>query len=319
MSVLVTGATGLIGTGLVRLLSKNHEQDIVAFHRNPAKKNLNDLADRIHLVHGDLGIFSHVMETVAKYRPVVIYHLGAMLTAPSNADPPGSFQSNVAGTFHILEAARLFEVKQVVFASSIGTYGSDVHGTIVDDDTPQHPASMYGVGKLFGEGLGQYYMTRYGLDFRCLRYPGIFGPGFRTPSHARIFSRMVEKSAMGLPHTIRLAPDVKHALLYYKDAAAAMVKLAQADEEDIRKKCYLLSGVEPIPTVGELVEMIRKRLPETRLNFDPDPELSKLYYEMPTFDDHYAREEWGWHPEYDMAQALDDFISEQSSHPEWFA
>jgi threonine 3-dehydrogenase len=316
MTVMVTGATGLIGACLVRTLLERDEEDIVAFHRNPAKKNLDDLIDRISLVQGDLGIFSHVLEAVGKYRPRIVYHLGAMLTAPSDADPPASFQANVAGMFHVLEAARLFEVEQVLFSSSIGSYGPDAQHKVVDDYTLQRPSTMYGVSKLFGENLGRYYKKRYGLDFRCLRYPGILGPGFRTPSVAQVFSRLVEESVMGRPYTLRMASDVKHALLYYKDAAPAMIKLAQVPEADIRMVCYLLNGIEPILTAQEIVDMVKARIPEARLTFDPDPELTQIYYSMPSFDDRCAREEWGWNPEYDYERSMDDFISELRKHPE---
>lgn len=316
MSVMVIGATGLIGAGLVRMLLERNEEDIVAFHRNPAKKNLNDLTDRISLVRGDVGIFSHVLEAVGKYRPRIIYHLGALLTRLADGDPPAGFQANVAGTFHVLEAARIFEVKQVLFSSSIGSYGPDVQGKVVDDYTIQRPVSMYGASKLFGESLGRFYRVRYGLDFRCLRYPGIFGPGFRTTSMAQPFSLMVEESVMSRPYTLRMAPDVRHALLYYKDAALAMIKLAQVPEADIRMVCYLLNGIEPVPTVQERVDMVKARIPEANLSFDPDPELTQIYYRMPSFDDHIAREEWGWKPEYDSENAMDDFISELRQHPE---
>ena len=319
MSVMITGATGFIGAGLVRMLVERGEENIVAFHRNPAKKNLDDLGDRISLVQGDLGVFSHVLEAVGKHRPRIIYHLGAMITAFSNVDPPGSFQANVAGTFHVLEAARLFEVEQVLFASSIGTYGLDVQSKTIDDYTIQRPTSIYGVGKLFGEGLGHYYENRYGLDFRCIRYPGVYGPGFRSPSLAQPFSLIVEESVKSRPYVLRMAPDVKHPLLYYKDAALAMIKLAQVPKADVKMVCYLLNGIEPVLTAQELVDMISARIPETKLTFNPDPVLSQIYYDMIPFDDHCAREDWGWKPEYDNEKAMDDFISELLQHPERYA
>ena len=316
MGVMVTGATGFIGAGLVRLLTEQGEENIVAFHRNPAKKNLYDLEDRISLIQGDLGVFSHVLEAVRKHRPRIIYHLGAMITAFSNADPPGSFHANVAGTFHVLEAARLFDVQQVLFASSIGTYGLDVQTETIDDYTIQRPTSIYGVAKVFGEGLGRYYMSRYGLDFRCLRFPGVYGPGFSSPSLAQPFSLIVEESVKGRPYVLQMAPDVKHPLLYYKDAALAMIKLAQAPKSDIKMVCYLLNGIEPVLTAQELVDMIRARMPESELTFRPDPNLSKIYYGIRPFDDHCAREEWGWKPEYNNETAMDDFISDLREHPE---
>ena len=316
MGVMVTGATGFIGASLVRILIERGEEDIVAFHRNPAKKNLDDLAESISLVRGDLGVFSHVLEAVGKHRPMIIYHMGAMLTGLSDSDPPAAFQANVAGTFHVLESARLFGVKQVLFASSIGTYGLDIRSKTIDDFTIQRPLTMYGAGKLFGESLGRYYERRYGIDFRGIRYPGIFGPGFRTPSLAQPFSLMVEESVMGRPYTLRMAPDVKHPLLYYKDAALAMIKVSQVPKDSLRMGCYLLNGVEPVLTAQEMVDMIRARMPNSKLTFDPDPELSQIYYGMIPFDDHVAREDWGWKPEYDNEKAMDDFISEVQQHPE---
>jgi len=315
MSILVTGATGLIGAGLVRTLSEIGEEEIIAFHRNPAKKNLDDLKDQVSVVQGDLGVFSHVFETVGKHRPRIIYHLGAMLTALTDADPPSGYQTNVAGTFYVLEAARIFDVEQVLFASSIGTYGLDIKGNSADDYTIQRPVSMYGTSKLFGESLGRYYRERYDMDFRCIRYPGILGPGFRTPSLAQVFSLMVEESVRGGSCTLRMAPDVKHALLYYKDAALAMIKLAEAPKSDIQMVCYLLNGMEPVPTAQERVDMLKERIPEANLNFDPDPVLTQFYNNTPTLNDHVAREEWGWKPEYDNEGALDDFLSEIRQNP----
>jgi len=316
MGVMVTGGTGFIGAALVRLLLERDEKDVLAFHRNPAKKTLDDVAHRIALVQGDLGIFSHVLEAVKNYRPRIIYHLGAMLTIPADADPPAAFQTNVAGTFHILEAARLFHVEQVLFASSIGSYGLDVQSEVIDDFTVQRPLSMYGVSKVFGENLGRYYKLRYGLDFRSLRYPGIIGPGFRTPSLAQYASLLIEESFKGRPYTLQMAPDAKFPLLYFKDAALAMIKLAQAPESHIKMVNYLLNGVEPIKTAQELVDMVKTRLPEARLTFEPDPGLTQIYYGMRPFDDRCAREEWGWEPEYNHERLMEDFIHELRHHPE---
>jgi threonine 3-dehydrogenase len=316
MGILVTGGTGLIGAALVRMLIERGEENVVAFDRNTTRKILDDLAQRVALVQGDLSIFSHVLEAVRNWRPEIIYHLGAMLTVPSNADPASSFQTNVAGTFHVLEAARLFDVRQVLFASSIGSYGLDIKGEVIDDFTLQRPSSMYGVSKVFGENLGRYYRLRYGLDFRGLRFPGIIGPGFRTPSLARYASLLIEESVKGLPLALSVAPDVKHPLLYFKDAALAMIKLAQAPEADIKTVNYLLNGVEPLKTAQEMVDRVKARLPGARLTFEPDPAVTRIYYSMRPLDDRCAREEWGWHPEYDHERMIDDFIAELRRHPE---
>lgn len=316
MGVMVTGGTGLIGKGLVRFLLERDEKEITVFHHTAARKTLDDVSDRITLSQGDLGIFSHVLERVKECRPRVIYHLGAMVTALSQNDPPRAFQTNVAGTFHILEAARLFDVEQVIFASSIGSYGLDIRSETIDDDTIQRPESFYGAAKVFGEHLGLCYRRKYGLDFRGIRFPGIMGPGFINPSLAQFASQLVEESFRGRPHTLKVAPDVRHPFLYYKDAALAMIKLSQAPKGDIKRINYLLNGVQPVENVQELVDRVSARIPGTHVAFEPDPELCRKYYEMRPFDDRCAREEWGWRPEYDHERMLDDFIAELHRRPE---
>ncbi len=319
MGVLVTGGTGLIGAALVRLLIERGEEKIAVFDRNTAKRILDDVSGRVTLVQGDLGIFSNVLEVVKHCCPRIIYHLGAILTVPSNDDPASAFQTNVVGTFNILEAARILGVKQVLFASSIGSYGLDIKSEVIDDFTIQRPSSMYGVSKVFGENLGRYYKLRYGLDFRGLRYPGIVGPGFRTPSLARYASMLIEESVQDRSFVLSMAPDVKHPLLYFKDAALAMIKLAQAPEADIKTVNYLLNGIEPQKTAQDLVDMVKTRLPGARLTFKPDPAVTQAYYGMRPLDDRCAREEWGWKPEYDHERLLDDFIAELHQHPERYA
>lgn len=319
MSIMVTGGTGFIGAALVRLLLEKGEQNIVVFHRNPAKKSLDDVAERVTLVQGDLGIFSHVLEAVKEHQPRIIYHMGAMLTIPADADPPGGYQTNVAGTFHVLEAARLFNVEQVLFASSIGSYGLDIQSETIDDYTVQRPMSMYGVSKIFGENLGRYYKSRYGMDFRSLKYPGIIGPGFRTPSLAQYASALIEECVKHRRYTLQVNPSVKFPLLYFKDAAQAMIKLAEAPLENVKMVNYLLNGVEPKKTAQELVDMVKLRIPDAQINFDPAPGLSEIYDGMRPFDDWCASEEWGWQPEYDYERLVDDFVSELNQFPERYA
>ncbi len=177
MSSMITGGTGFIGSQVVRHLLDKGEKNPVVFDISLSKNRLDDVADQIEMVKGDLGNFNHVLNTVKKARPKVIYHMGAMLSVPSETDPAASFPVNVLGTYHVLEAARLFDAKQVLFSSSIGTYGSDIQDKVINDNTLQRPTIFYGAAKLFGEHIGMFYRKKYGLDFRGVRYPGIVVPG----------------------------------------------------------------------------------------------------------------------------------------------
>ncbi len=176
MSVLVTGGTGFIGAEVVRILVARGEE-VTAFDINPSTKLLQDLEGKVRVIRGDLGNFSHVLSAVKECGPAAIYHLGGMLSVPSDADPQASFRANAMGTFHVLEAARLFEVGKVLFSSTIATYGLDIREGRIDDYTLQRPQLFYGCTKVFSELMGLFYRRKYGLDFRGVRYPSIVGPG----------------------------------------------------------------------------------------------------------------------------------------------
>ena len=127
MATLITGGTGFIGAEVVRLLCEQGETDLVVFDINLSTKRLDDIANQVKMVRGDLGNFSQVLNVVRDTKPSVIYHVGGMLSAPSDADPGAAIRANALGTFHVLEAAKLFEVQQVLYTSTLGTYGLDIN------------------------------------------------------------------------------------------------------------------------------------------------------------------------------------------------
>jgi nucleoside-diphosphate-sugar epimerase len=181
MAALVTGGTGFIGAEVVRMLVRAGDQRPTVLDGNASFQRLDDLHDQFDFVRGDVGNFSHVLNVVKQIKPRTIYHLGGMLSAASDADPWSAIRANALGTFHVLEAARLYEVPQVIFTSSVGTYGLDLAQDAIDDYTLQRPQYFYGVTKLFGELTGRFFQRKYGLDFRGVRYPAIVGPGIKTP------------------------------------------------------------------------------------------------------------------------------------------
>jgi len=320
MTTLITGGTGFIGAEVVRMLLARGEQRPVVFHVSGNTQRLDDVADQVELVRGDLANFSHILDVVKKVQPSVIYHLGAMLSVPSDADPAAAIHANAMGTFHVLEAARLFGVLQVLFSSSISTYGLDFEGEVIDDTTLQRPLLFYGATKVFSEHMGLFYKRKYGLDFRCVRYPSIVGPGVKTPGVVQYTSWVIEECARGKPFTIWVPPDTRCPVLYLKDAARAIVELGQAPLANIKSVNYLLGGIEPTASAGELADMVRTRIPGAQIDFQPNlalqPILAKL---MVRFDDRRAREEWDWVPRYTQEQIVDDFLNEIRLHPHRYA
>ena len=320
MTTLITGGTGFIGAEVVRILLARGEQRPVVFHVSGNTQRLDDVADQVELVRGDLANFSHILDVVKKVQPSVIYHLGAMLSVPSDADPAAAIHANAMGTFHVLEAARLFGVPQVLFSSSISTYGLDFEGEVIDDTTIQRPLLFYGATKVFGEHMGIFYKRKYGLDFRCVRYPSIVGPGVKTPGVVQYTSWAIEECAKGKPFTIWVPPDTRCPVLYLKDAARAIVELGQAPLANIKSANYLLGGIEPIASAGELADMVRTRIPGAQIDFQPNPALLPILTKlMVRFDDRRAREEWDWAPRYTQEQIVDDFLNEIRLHPHRYA
>ncbi len=317
MAILVTGGTGFIGAEVVRLLLDKGEKDIVAFDINPSVKLLGDTADKVEVVRGDIGNFSHVLNVVKKCKPKAIYHLGGMLSVPSDADPAGSFHANAQGTFNVLEAAKLFEVPQVVFSSTLATYGLDIPAEEVNDYTLQRPQLFYGCTKVFCEHMGLFYKRKYGLDFRGIRYPSIVGPGVKTPGVVQYTSWVIEESAKGRAFTVYVSPETRCPVMYFKDSALAIVKLAEAPVENIKMVNYLVAGVKPIATAQELVNIVRAKVPGAQIDFKPDPELQPILNKLLLpIDDSLARKEWGWEAEYDQERIVDDFLEELRIHPQ---
>jgi threonine 3-dehydrogenase len=317
VSILITGGTGFIGAEIARVLLRNGEKDVVVFDINPSTKLLNDVEDRVEVIRGDLGNFSHVLNLVKNHNPSAIYHLGGMLSVPSDADPAASFRANAMGTFHVLEAAKLFEVPQVLFSSTLATYGLDIRAEVVDDYTLQRPQLFYGTTKVFCEHMGLFYKRKFGLDFRGVRYPAIVGPGVKTPGIVQYTSWVIEESARGKPFTMRVSPKTRCPVMYYKDAALAMVKLAQAPLENIQMVNYVIAGATPIATAQELVDIVKERIPTARIDFQPDPAMQPILDKLLLpIDDRIARTEWGWEPSYDQKRIVDDFLEELKAHPE---
>ena len=281
---------------------------------------LSGIEDRVKTLRGDLGSFSHVLEAVKESAPTAIFHLGAVLSIPANDDPPSAFSANVEGIFHVLEAARLFGTARVVFTSTTATYGIDIRGTVINDGALQRPTTLYGTTKLFGELLGRFYRTRYGVDFRAVRFPSVVGPG-ATVEHVSIYnSWAIEKAVRGEPYDIFVEPHIRCPVLYFKDAARALLLLEAAPKESVQALCYTLAGIDPMPSAGELAAAIGDRFPKAVLGFAPKAFPMEYHSKLQglTFDDGSARREWGWKPHYTLASMIEDFSAELADHPERF-
>lgn len=321
MPILITGGTGFIGAALARQLVAEGE-DVILFDIRPRIERVADIQDKVKIVQGDLQVWPEVLNVIQGNEVEGIFHLGSMLSGPADENPWAAFQTIVAGTMHVLEGARLFGVKRVVFSSTSATYGLGTDG-VITDETIQRPITMYGAGKLFGEHLGRFYRRKFGLDFRCLRYFTIIGPGAKpTPVVAHNLF-MIENAALGKPYECIASEDAAVPITYFKDAIRAVKMLYDAPEDKIKTICYNISGVSPARTAKELELAVKKFIPEAKITFKPDPEFMKFFGEffanMRIFDDSRAREEWGWKPIYmDLEKLVEDFIREVRTRPQLY-
>jgi len=312
MTSLVTGGAGLLGSALVRKLIADGEKPVVVdIAWSPDR--LKDVKDKFQYIQGDLGNFSQVLSVVKEAKPSRIYHLGAMLGQAAEDNPAGAIQINVLGTFYLLEAARLFDVRQVLFASSTSIFAQDLPERMLRDNYPKHPFAFYAQTKLFNEGTGEFFRRKYGIDFRGIRYPSIVGPGLRAGGILNYTAAMIDHSMRGEPCTADVDPEITVAVVHINDAARAMVDLAKTPADRIKTVNYLIDGVKPILTAAEMADKVRAKIPGAKIDFKPNEKLrAMLKMGAVPIDDEPARTEWGWKPSYDYDAIIDDFLAQRS-------
>jgi threonine 3-dehydrogenase len=313
MSVLVTGGTGFLGAHVVRFLLEKGERKVIAFDLFPNERNLADVLDKVEIVRGDLGKFSNVLRLVQTHKPESIYHIGAMLAPACDGDPEAGIQANALGTYYILEAARLFCVPQVVFASSISVLSAaNPNDQTVNDYSSARPETVYGAAKLFSENLGLFYRRQHGLDYRGLRLPALIGPGTMSHGYAEYFNKVIEESAKGNPYVVYVEPRNRIPVVHIKDAARAFADLRAAPQERIKTVNYIVIGPTPTPSALELVDLVKTKIPGAKIGFKVNENIQKIMDQSSRlpFDDRYARQEWGWRHEYDLDAIVDDFLAQ---------
>lgn len=321
MNILITGGTGFIGALLAQTLVQQGDT-VTIFDVMPNMSRLGHVANDVRVVQGNLAYASEVYNVVKDNRIERIFHLGSMLSAPSDANPWAAFQVNVVGTVNVLEAARLFgDAMVVVFPSTIATFGLDT-GAIANDATVQHPTTMYGCGKAYCENLGRFYRTKFGVDFRGIRFPSVIGPGAKVRHVSQYNAWLLEFPLRGKPFECFVTEGTKMPTMYFKDAAHAVQTVANAPIERIETVNYNVAGITPTRSAGEIAAVVRKHVPEARITFVPDPIIMEYYrtFKIDRFDDSRARSEWGWSPAFpDFDTVLLDFKAELAEHPDWYA
>jgi len=308
-NVVVTGGSGLLGATVVAELIKDGQFKPIVLDIVDEPNRLSGVLDKIEYIQGNIADVEHLEQIFSAYKPVKIFHIAAVLGDTCENNRELAMDVNVNAHLALLEMAVKYNVQQFLFSSSITTFGEDVeNGETLTLETVQHPASFYGVTKIFDELAGRYYKKRYGLDFRSIRYPGIVGPGLRATGISTYISAIIEVPANGEPYTVRVGRDVRVPLLYVEDAGRSIIQLGEADVKNIKSVVYFVNGVrEPVPDAGEMVEMVKRHIPGAKIEFDVNEEWDKLLKSASHMvDDSQSVEEWNWTPKYDTYDKIID-------------
>lgn len=294
MRSLVTGGAGFLGRALVRAL-RDTGDEVLPF----------DVVEAEGGVRGDLAALPDVLQAVSSFRPERIFHCGALLSAIAEADVLRAIRTNADGTFNVLEAARLFGARQVVFTSTVATYGEGLPDP-VPEGAPQRPATIYGVTKVYGERLGEYYARRYGVDFRGLRLPSVVGPGRGATGVSAYSSLMIDEPARGRPYVCNVEPRAAMPIVLVDDAVRALVEISAAGP--LPRHVYNIAGISP--TAGEIADTVRAVVPGAAIEFRPDPAAQAVVDSWPVaLDDAPAQAEWGWKCPTDLRALVERFVA----------
>lgn len=305
--ILVTGATGQIGSELALALRQAYGEAkvVAAGHRRRPDAELLESGPYCSF---DVRDGETLQRIVQEYRIDTIFHLASLLSAAAEKNPQSAWEINMKGLTNVLETARISGCA-VFFPSSIGAFGPGTPLENTPQLTIQRPATLYGITKLAGELLCDYYFHRFGVDARGLRFPGLISyktpPGGGTTDYAvEIFTAALTEGR----YTCFLRPDTRLDMMYMPDAIGAAMILMEADGQRlIHRNAYNVTAMNFTPE--ELAVQILRFVPGFDIRYDVDPIRQAIADSWPRhMDDSAARTEWGWQPRYDLAATTSEMI-----------
>ena len=305
-NILVTGAAGQIGTDLTTTLrEKFGNQNVVAMgHKTPMPK---DIAEGGPCVMSDVTDIEGYRKIVVNYQIDTVYHLAAILSATGESNPQLCYDVNLNGLYHVLEVAK--DNGQRLFCpSSIAVFG---HGTPLEN-TPQEtvlkPTTMYGVTKVAGELLCDYYFHKYGVDVRGIRYPGLISWKTRPTGGTTDYAvEIYYEAVLNNKYECFVRADTKLPMMYMPDAIKGTLDLMDAPLENLKHHSdFNFAGMSF--SAQELADCIATKMPDFECTFNPDSRQAIADSWPDSIDDSAASKEWGWKPSYDLEKMSDDML-----------
>ena len=307
--VLIVGANGQIGSELVGALAEIHgAQNVIATDIGPdniygaARYQRLDVLDKAAL-----------QQLIASESIDQVYQLAALLSATGEAAPLKAWTLNMDGLLNILEVARERDAAgfplRVFWPSSIAAFGPNTPAVNTPQMTVMDPSTIYGISKLAGERLCEYYFAKYGVDVRSIRYPGIISykspPGGGTTDYAIAIFHAALK---GETYSCFLEAQTTLPMIYMPDAIRATIELMQAPAANIEiRSAYNIDGLSFNPQ--ELAEAIRSKLPQFQIDYQPDARQAIAKTWPQSLDDSKAQQDWGWEARIGLPQLVDDMLA----------
>lgn len=302
MPVLLTGATGFVGPYIVDELQRRDEEVVLLVNRTQPVTP----TDGVRTAAADICDVPALFGVMRRERIDRVIHLAALRTSACDRDPARAYRVNVAGTLHLLEAARVFGMQRFVYASSRAVYGvqSDLP---IHEEQPLQPRNLYGTTKMICEQLGQAYRRMYGLEFVALRFPLVFGPARPPQPGGNKVSQMIEGALSRQPLRVVGGSQIQDPL-YVKDAARGLV-LAALTPQCPQAVYNLGSGLRV--TLQEIADLICRYVPGAQI--DVEPGYDPLLPTSGVLDISRAADDLGYRPEYGLEAALGDYLNFISS------
>ncbi len=305
--ILVTGASGQIGSELVTTLREHYGASNVIGSDIRKREDEEGPFETIDVTNAE-----SLFETAKKHNVDTIMHLAALLSAKAESIPQTAWNLNMGGLMNALEVARELNL-QFFTPSSIGAFGPLTPKLKTPQDTIMRPTTMYGVNKVAGELLCDYYFHRFGVDTRGVRYPGLIS--YKTPPGGGTTDYAVEiyyEAVKNRKYTSYIAENTYMDMMYMPDALNAIIQLMEADSDKlVHRNAFNISSISAAPE--DFAKEIQKHIPEFELNYDVDPIRQQIAESWPdSIDSSNAAEEWGFKAEYDIARLTKDMLDKIS-------
>ncbi len=305
--ILVTGAVGQIGSELTMALREKYGNDnVMACGRKtkPSEKLLNSGP----FEYIDIVNMESIEKVVKDYNIDTIYNMAAILSAVGEKNPKLCWDVNINGLYNILEIAQKHNLTRIFVPSSIAAFGPETPRLKTPQETILKPRTMYGVTKVAGELLGDYYFKKFGVDIRGIRYPGIISnetlPGGGTTDYAvEIFYEAIKNKK----YTCFLKKETTLPMMYMPDCIKATMDLMEVDVLKLKHHCDFNVASMSF-SAEELSNEIRKHIPEFKCNYKPDFRQQIADSWPQSIDDSVARKEWGWKPSYNLSSMTKDML-----------